>query len=209
MRPCPNLRAKSADLKITLPMMSLEATRYLWSARLDPRRRSYAVGTFVHVLDQWAEVALVLRFRSSRQRPPVAGIARPRAGIDLEDRHRGPVVYICAILATVAGARQCHNRKTRLSGVIEVAIWRRAKRDPAARLPQHHARVRGRLQRRQRCRLGLRAKAGELLRDMEKAKPRGSNQLGREQILMPRASKGWRIGSDRPGIRGMSAKGKE
>ena len=29
-------------------MMSLEATRYLWSARLDPRRRTYA-----HVLDQW------------------------------------------------------------------------------------------------------------------------------------------------------------
>jgi hypothetical protein len=27
-------------------MMSLEATRYLWSARLDPRRRTYAVGTY-------------------------------------------------------------------------------------------------------------------------------------------------------------------
>ena len=34
-------------------MMSLEATRYLWSARLDPRRRTYAVGTYAHVLDQW------------------------------------------------------------------------------------------------------------------------------------------------------------
>jgi len=33
--------------------MSLEATRYLWSARLDPRRRTYAVGTYAHVLDQW------------------------------------------------------------------------------------------------------------------------------------------------------------
>jgi hypothetical protein len=32
-------------------MMSLEATRYLWSARLDPRRRTYAVGTYAHVLD--------------------------------------------------------------------------------------------------------------------------------------------------------------
>jgi Tn3 transposase DDE domain len=34
-------------------MMSLEATRYLWAARLDPRRRTCAVGTYAHVLDQW------------------------------------------------------------------------------------------------------------------------------------------------------------
>ncbi len=34
-------------------MMSLEATRYLGTARLDPRRRTYAVGTYAHVLDQW------------------------------------------------------------------------------------------------------------------------------------------------------------
>ena len=34
-------------------MMSLEATRYLWAARLDPRRRTYAVGTYARVLDQW------------------------------------------------------------------------------------------------------------------------------------------------------------
>jgi len=33
-------------------MMSLEATRYLWAARLYPRRRTYAVGTYTHVLDQ-------------------------------------------------------------------------------------------------------------------------------------------------------------
>ena len=34
-------------------MMSLEATRHLWNARLDPRRRTYAIGTYAHVLDQW------------------------------------------------------------------------------------------------------------------------------------------------------------
>jgi TnpA family transposase len=33
-------------------MMSVEATRYLWAARLDPRRRTYAVGTYAHVLDK-------------------------------------------------------------------------------------------------------------------------------------------------------------
>jgi len=34
-------------------MMSLEASRHLWSARAEPRRRVYAVGTYAHVLDQW------------------------------------------------------------------------------------------------------------------------------------------------------------
>ena len=34
-------------------MMSLEATRHLWNARLDPRRRTYAVGSYTHLLDQW------------------------------------------------------------------------------------------------------------------------------------------------------------
>jgi len=33
-------------------MMSLDATRYLWMARMDPRRRTPAVGTYTHVLDQ-------------------------------------------------------------------------------------------------------------------------------------------------------------
>lgn len=35
-------------------MMSLDAARGLWSARTDPRRRTRAVGTYTHVLDQWA-----------------------------------------------------------------------------------------------------------------------------------------------------------
>ncbi len=35
-------------------MMSLEASRHLWSTRADPRRRSFAVGTYAHVLDQWS-----------------------------------------------------------------------------------------------------------------------------------------------------------
>jgi len=37
-------------------MMSLQATRHLWSARVDPRRRTYAAGTYAHVLDQWGIV---------------------------------------------------------------------------------------------------------------------------------------------------------
>jgi TnpA family transposase len=34
-------------------MTSLQATRHLWNARLDPRRRTYAVGSYTHLLDQW------------------------------------------------------------------------------------------------------------------------------------------------------------
>src|SRR6266850_1635114 len=33
--------------------MSLEASRHLWNARVDPRRRTYAIGLYSHVLDQW------------------------------------------------------------------------------------------------------------------------------------------------------------
>lgn len=35
-------------------MMSLDATRHLWLARTEPRRGTPAVGTYTHVLDQWA-----------------------------------------------------------------------------------------------------------------------------------------------------------
>ncbi|WP_442976537.1 Tn3 family transposase [Rubrimonas sp.] len=34
-------------------MMSLDATRSLWSARIDPRRCRYGVGVYTHVLDRW------------------------------------------------------------------------------------------------------------------------------------------------------------
>lgn len=35
-------------------MMSLDASRHLWNARLDPRRKGPAIGTYPHVLDQWS-----------------------------------------------------------------------------------------------------------------------------------------------------------
>ena len=34
-------------------MIALEVSRHLWTARVDPRRRTHAVGSYVHVLDQW------------------------------------------------------------------------------------------------------------------------------------------------------------
>jgi TnpA family transposase len=41
-------------LDASADMMSLDATRYLWNARLDPRRKGPAIGTYPHVLDQWS-----------------------------------------------------------------------------------------------------------------------------------------------------------
>ncbi|MFP1133225.1 Tn3 family transposase, partial [Asticcacaulis sp. W401b] len=35
-------------------MVSLDATRRLWNARLDPRRKGPAIGTYPHILDQWS-----------------------------------------------------------------------------------------------------------------------------------------------------------
>lgn len=37
-------------------MMSLDASRHLWTARMDPRRRAHALGVYSHVLDQWGLV---------------------------------------------------------------------------------------------------------------------------------------------------------
>lgn len=34
-------------------MMALDATRHLWTARVDPRRRTYAAGMYTHVRDRW------------------------------------------------------------------------------------------------------------------------------------------------------------
>jgi TnpA family transposase len=42
-----------SGVQASADMMSLDATRHLWNARLDPRRKGPAVGTYPHVLDQW------------------------------------------------------------------------------------------------------------------------------------------------------------
>ena len=66
-------------------MMSLEATRYLWAARLDPRRRTYAVGTYAHVLDQWGilyDQPIVLNRRQAG--PAIEGALRQQHVDQLE-----------------------------------------------------------------------------------------------------------------------------
>lgn len=42
--------------KASADMMSVDASRHLWSARVDPRRRTYAAGIYTHLLDCWGIV---------------------------------------------------------------------------------------------------------------------------------------------------------
>lgn len=37
-------------------LMSLDVSRHLWTARVDPKRRRHAIGTYTHVLDRWGIV---------------------------------------------------------------------------------------------------------------------------------------------------------
>ncbi len=39
--------------KASADMMSVDASRHLWNARVDPRRRTYAAGIYTHLLDRW------------------------------------------------------------------------------------------------------------------------------------------------------------
>jgi len=50
-RTLPVTRLWGGGIQASADMMSLDATRRLWTARHDPRRRTPAVGTYTHVLD--------------------------------------------------------------------------------------------------------------------------------------------------------------
>jgi TnpA family transposase len=65
--------------------MSLEASRYLWNARVDPRRRTYAMGIYSHVLDQWGIIydqPLVLHQRQAGA--AIEGVVRQTAAANVE-----------------------------------------------------------------------------------------------------------------------------
>lgn len=56
------------ETQASADMMSLDASSRLWNARHDPRRRTPAIGTYTHVLDQWAilhDQAVVLNRRQA------------------------------------------------------------------------------------------------------------------------------------------------
>ena len=65
--------------------MSLDASRHLWNARVDPRRRTYAMGIYAHVLDQWGIIydqPLVLHQRQVRA--AIEGVVRQNAAGQVE-----------------------------------------------------------------------------------------------------------------------------
>ena len=65
--------------------MSLDASRHLWNARVDPRRRTYAMGIYAHVLDQWGIIydqPLVLHQRQAGA--AIEGVVRQTAVATLE-----------------------------------------------------------------------------------------------------------------------------
>ena len=65
--------------------MSLDATRHLFSARVDPRRRRHGVGIYTHKLDQWPLIydqPIVLMQRQSGA--VIEGMLRQRSSTDLE-----------------------------------------------------------------------------------------------------------------------------
>jgi TnpA family transposase len=42
--------------KASSDMLALDASRHLWNARVDPRRRTYAAGIYTHLRDRWGIV---------------------------------------------------------------------------------------------------------------------------------------------------------
>jgi TnpA family transposase len=65
--------------------MSLDATRHLFSARVDPRRRRLGLGIYAHKLDQWPLIydqPIVLMQRQSGA--VIEGMLRQRSSTDLE-----------------------------------------------------------------------------------------------------------------------------
>jgi len=64
--------------------MSLEASRHLWNARVDPRHRRHAVGMYTHVLDQWGIIydqPIILNKRQAGM--AIEGVVRQRASTEL------------------------------------------------------------------------------------------------------------------------------
>lgn len=65
--------------------MSLDATRHLYSARVDPRRRRHGIGIYTHKLDQWALIydqPVVLMQRQAGV--AIEGMVRQQATADIE-----------------------------------------------------------------------------------------------------------------------------
>lgn len=68
MREHPIVEMWGEGTMLSSDAMSLEATRHLWNARVDPKHRRYAMGMYTHVLDQWGilyDQPIVLGYRQA------------------------------------------------------------------------------------------------------------------------------------------------
>lgn len=90
-------------------MMSLDATRHLWSARREPRRRTHVVGTYTHVLDQWPIVHDAPIILNKRQAGAAIEGALRQEQVELErlavDTHG--FTYFAMALARLVGFDLC------------------------------------------------------------------------------------------------------
>lgn len=92
-------------------MMSLDASRHLWNARVDPRRRTYAAGLYTHVRDRWGIVydqPIVLNERQAGV--AIEGIeghnsASDRIRISLLAPHIGPASVCASVRAQMSAVR--------------------------------------------------------------------------------------------------------
>jgi TnpA family transposase len=109
--------------------MSLEASRHLWNARVDPRRRAYAIGIYSHVLDQWGIIydqPLVLHQRQAGA--AIEGVVRQTTAANVErlavDTHGYTDVgmAISKLLGFDLCPRWSHLRDRRLHIPREVAV---------------------------------------------------------------------------------------
>src|SRR3546814_13025048 len=70
-------RLGGTGLHSAAEMMSLDATRHLWNYIHEPRRGTPAIGTYTHVLDQWAimnDMPIILNRRQAG--PAIEGALR-------------------------------------------------------------------------------------------------------------------------------------
>jgi TnpA family transposase len=119
-------------------MMSLDATRSLWSARIDPRRRRYGVGVYTHVLDRWGLIhdqPIVLGRRQAGA--ALEGVLRQenaaieRLAVDTHGVTHFSMALarlmgfdLCPRLAGVSKARLCVFRDTKVPEALEPYVSR-------------------------------------------------------------------------------------
>lgn len=66
--------------KASSDMLALDASRHLWNARVDPRRRTYAAGIYTHLRDRWGIVHDQLIVLNERQAgAAIEGVERTTA----------------------------------------------------------------------------------------------------------------------------------